>query len=106
MGTVMLELAAAHPDAWADGFDSEEEASLKMKNLKDRCTELAAGVWGDLSALPWNVMTRLISGAEISEADRVMGPSSTKPNRVARAYRKALGFAHLPHASSCCFINR
>lgn len=99
MGTVILELAAAQPDAWEDGFDSEEEAGLKMKNLKDRCVELAAGVKLAIEskhvALERDDRTDI--WADISAADRVL-LSSTKPHRVARAYRKAMAgapdFAH------------
>ena len=94
MGTITRELAAAQPDVWEDGFDSEDEANLKLKNLKARCTELTVGVKLAIES------TRVVLArddrtdiwAEISEADRVM-LSSTKPNRVARAYRKALAGA-------------
>ena len=94
MGTVTLELAAARPGAWGDGFDSEDEANLKLKNLKALCAELTAGVKLAIEstrvALARNDKTDI--WAEISEADRVM-LSSTTPNRVARAYRKALAGA-------------
>ena len=94
MGTVMLELAAAQQDTWEDGFDSEEKASLKLKDLKDQCTELVAGVKLAIEstriALARDDRTDI--WAEISEADRVM-LSSTRPKRVARAYRKALAGA-------------
>ncbi len=94
MGTVTLELATAQPDAWEDGFDSEDEAKLKLKNLKARCSELAVGVKlaieSTRAALVREDKTDI--WAEISEADRVM-LSSTKSNRVARAYLKALAGA-------------
>lgn len=94
MGTVTLELAAAQPDAWEDGFDSEDEANLKLKALRTRCTELTAGVKLAIESTRLALARddRTDIWAEISEADRVM-LSSTKPNRVARAYINALADA-------------
>jgi len=94
MGTVIQKLAAAQPDTWENGFDSEEEASLKLKNLEDQRAELVVcvklAIESTRVALAREERTDI--WAEISEADRVM-LSSTKPNRVARAYRKALAGA-------------
>ena len=94
MATVMLELAAAQPEAWVDGFDSEEEASLKLKKLKDLCVELVAGVKLSIESRRVALARddKVDIWAEISEADRVM-LSSAKPSRVARAYQKALAGA-------------
>ncbi len=91
MGTVMLELAAARPEVWEDGFDSEEEAGRKLKNLKIICEELATGVKLAIESTRTALArdNRRDIWAEISEADRIM-LSSTKSNRVARAYRNAL----------------
>ena len=94
MGTVTLALAAAQPDAWEDGFDSEDDAKRTLKNLKARCVELAAGVKLAIESTQAAMARddRMDIWVEISEADRVM-LSSTKPKRVARAYRKALAGA-------------
>ena len=95
MSTIMTKLADAQPEIWEDDFDSEDEASLKLRKLKELCSDLAAGVKLSIeskqTALKREDQTDI--WAEISAADLTM-LSSTKPNRVGRAYKKALAGAH------------
>jgi hypothetical protein len=94
MVTVMIKLADAQPEVWEDGFDFEDEAVLQLKKLEELRSELAAGVKlaieSKRAALTRRDQTDI--WAEISAADLTM-LSSTKPNRVARVYRRALAGA-------------
>jgi tetratricopeptide (TPR) repeat protein len=91
MVTIMTELAAAQPETWQDDFDSEDEAALQLRKLKELRSDLAAGVKLSIeskrTALAREDQTDI--WAEISAADLIM-LTSTKPNRVGRAYKKAL----------------
>jgi hypothetical protein len=94
MVTVMTELADAQPEVWEDDFDSEEEAALKLRKLKEFRSDLASGVKlaieSKRNALEREEQTDI--WAEISAADLLM-LSSTKTKRVGRAYKKALAGA-------------
>ena len=94
MSTIMTELAAAQPEIWEDDFDSEDEAARERRDLQKLRSDLAAGVKlaieSKRAALAREDQTDI--WAEISGADLIM-LSSTKPNRVGRAYRKALAGA-------------
>ena len=94
MVTIMTELAAAQPEIWQDDFDSEDEAALQLRKLKELRSDLAAGVKLSIeskrAALAREDQTDI--WAEISAADLIM-LTSTKPNRVGRAYKKALAGA-------------
>ena len=94
MVTIMTELAAAQPEVWEDDFDSEDEAALKLRKLRELRSDLAAGVKLSIeskrTALAREDQTDI--WAEISAADLIM-LTSTKPNRVGRAYKKALAGA-------------
>ncbi len=94
MGTILTELATAYSDIWEDGFDSEEEASLKLKKLKQLCSNLAGGVKLAIESKQTALTLEDKSDiwAEISEADLTF-LTATKPNRVGRAYKKALATA-------------
>ena len=94
MATIMQELAAAQADVWEDGFDSEAEAALKLQQLKELRSDLAAGIKLALeskrTALAREDKTDI--WAEISNADLTF-LTSTRPNRVGRVYKKALAGA-------------
>jgi hypothetical protein len=94
MSTIMKNLADAQPEIWEDDFDSEDEAALKLRKLKELRSDLAAGVKLSIeskrTALKREDKTDI--WAEISAADLTM-LSSTKPNLVGRAYKKALSGA-------------
>jgi hypothetical protein len=94
MSTIMTELATAQPEIWEDDFESEDEAALKLRKLKELRSDLAAGVKLSIEskrkALAREDQTDI--WAEISAADLIM-LTSTKPNRVGRAYKKALAGA-------------
>ncbi len=91
MVTIMIELAAVHPDEWENGFDFEDEAALKLRKLKVLRSDLAAGVKLSIesrrASLDRHDKTDI--WAEISAADLVF-LSSSKPKRVRRAYKNAL----------------
>jgi len=94
MVTIMTELAAAQPEIWEDDFDSEDEAARKLRELQELRSDLAAGVRlaieSKRTALAREDQTDI--WAEISAADLIM-LTSAKPNRVGRAYKKALAGA-------------
>ncbi len=94
MVTILTELAAAQPEIWQDDFDSEDDAALKLQKLKQLRSDLAAGVKLSIEskqiALAREDQTDI--WAEISAADLCM-LTATKPNRVGRAYKKALSGA-------------
>jgi hypothetical protein len=94
MLTIITELAASQPEIWEDDFDSEDEAALKLRKLEEFRSDLAAGVKLSIesrqNALASDDQTDI--WAEISAADLIM-LTSTKPNRVGRAYKKALAGA-------------
>ena len=94
MGTVTVELARAQPETWEDGFDSPEEAALRLKKINELHSDFAAGVRLGIEskrvALERESETDI--WAEISDADLTFLTSS-RSTRVARAYQKALANA-------------
>jgi hypothetical protein len=94
MSTIITELAAAQPEIWEDDFESEDEADLKLRKLKELRADLVAGVKLSIEskrkALARGDQTDI--WAEISAADLIL-LTATKPNRVGRAYTKALAGA-------------
>jgi len=94
MSTIITELAAAQPEIWEDDFESEDEADLRLRKLKEFRSDLASGVKlaieSKRNALEREEQTDI--WAEISAADLLM-LSSTKTKRVGRAYKKALAGA-------------
>jgi len=94
MVTVMTELAAAQPEVWEDEFDSEGEAELKLRKLKELSSDLMTGVKLSIESKRASLarQDKTDIWAEISAAD-LLFLSSTKPNRVGRAYQKALASA-------------
>ncbi len=94
MVTVMTELADAQPQVWEDDFDSEEEAALKLRKLKELRSDLASGVKLAIESKR-NVLERKEQTdiwVEISSADLTM-LSSKRSKRVGRAYSRALAGA-------------
>jgi tetratricopeptide (TPR) repeat protein len=94
MLTVKLKLVDANPEIWEDDFDFEEEAALQLRKLEGLRSDLAAAVKlaieSKRAALARDEQTDI--WAEISAADLV-SLSATKPNRVSRAFQKALAGA-------------
>ena len=94
MVTMLTELAQAQSSIWEDSFDSREEAAQKLQKLKELRGDLAAGV---RLAIESKQMALQRAGAgdvwvEISTADLICLTSS-RPNRAAQAYKKALADA-------------
>jgi len=94
MSTIMTELAVAQPEIWEDDFDSEDEADLRLRKLKELRSDLAAGVKLSIESKRKSLVREDQTDiwAEISAADLIM-LTATKPNRVGRAYKKALAGA-------------
>lgn len=94
MVTMLIELAQAQPATWEDNFDTSDEATQKLRALKEQRSDLAAGVKLAIEskqvALQRAGKTDIWS--EISAAD-LLCLTSTRPNRVGQAYKKALADA-------------
>jgi len=91
MVTMMVELAQRQPAIWQDNFDSEEDANQKLQKLKELRSDLAAGVRLALESKQTALQRTGKSDVwvDISTADLIC-LTSTRPNRVAQAYKKAL----------------
>jgi hypothetical protein len=91
MVTMMVELAQRQATIWQDNFDSEEDANQRLQKLKELRNDLAAGVRLAIEskqvALQRSDKTDV--WVDISTADLIC-LTSTRPNRVAQAYKKAL----------------
>lgn len=91
MVTIITKLAAAHSEIWEEDFDSRDEAALQLRKLEKQRSVLTAGVKlaieSKLTVLARQDKTDIRT--EISAADLIF-LSSNKPNRVGRAYQKAL----------------
>ena len=92
---VLIELAAALPEVWAESFDSDEEAGRALERRREQSASLAAAVGISLDATRKRLEReqRTDIWATISAADFTC-LTSTRPSRVASAYRKA--FADAP----------
>ncbi len=94
MVTLMTELAQCQKSVWQDNFDSEEDANQRLAKLKELRSDLAAGVRlaieSKQSALQRTGKSDVWT--EISTADLIC-LTSTRPNRVAQAYKKAVADA-------------
>lgn len=91
MVTMMVELAQLQTAIWKDNFDTDEEANQKLQKLKDWRGDLAAGVRLAIESKQ-AVLQRTGKTdiwVDISTADLIC-LTSTRPNRVAQAYKKAL----------------
>lgn len=91
MVTVLTNLADAQPEVWEEDFDTEDESKMKLRKLEELRSDLVAGVKlaieSKQTALAREEQTDI--WAEISAADLIL-LSSSKPNRVGRAYKRAL----------------
>jgi hypothetical protein len=94
MVTMLTELAQAQSTIWGDSFDSKEDAAQKLQKLKELRSDLAAGVRLAVESkqVALQRTNRSDVWVEISTADLICLTSS-RPNRVGQAYRKALADA-------------
>ncbi|HEV8721046.1 MAG TPA: tetratricopeptide repeat-containing protein [Candidatus Binatia bacterium] len=94
MVTMLTELAQAQSTIWEDSFDSKEDAAQKLQKLKELRGDLAAGVRLAIESkqVALQRTNRSDVWVEISTADLICLTSS-RPNRVGQAYRKALADA-------------
>jgi hypothetical protein len=94
MVTIRIMLADAQPSIFGEDFDSEEEASLQLRKLEEFRSDLGSAVKLSIeskrTALAREDQTDIWT--EISAADLIL-LTATKPNRVGRAYKKALAGA-------------
>jgi Tetratricopeptide Repeats-Sensor len=91
MVTMMVELAQCLATIWQDNFDTEEEANQKLQKLKELRNDLAAGVRLAIESKQTALQRtgKADVWVDISTADLIC-LTSTRPNRVAQAYKKAL----------------
>ncbi len=94
MVTMLTELAQAQPRVWEDSFDTGEEAAQKLQKLKELRNDLAAGVRLAIESKQTALQRSGKSDVwvDISTADLIC-LTSTRPNRVAQSYKKALTVA-------------
>jgi len=94
MVTMLTELAQAQASVWEDSFDTRDEAAQKLQKLKELRSDLAAGVRLAIESQQVALQRTGKSDAwvEISTADLICLTSS-RPNRVGQAYKKALSSA-------------
>ncbi|HEY7219823.1 MAG TPA: tetratricopeptide repeat-containing protein [Candidatus Binatia bacterium] len=94
MVTMLTELAQAQPRIWEDSFDTGEEAAQKLQKLKELRGDLAAGVRLAIESKQTALQRTDKSDfwVDISTADLIC-LTSTRPNRVGQAYKKALSGA-------------
>ena len=94
MVTMLTELAEAQPDTWHDNFDSKDEAAQKLRALHELRGDLAAGVRLAIESKQVALQRtgKTDTWADISAAD-LLCLTSSRPNRVAQAYKKALADA-------------
>jgi hypothetical protein len=94
MVTMLTELAQAQTTIWEDSFDSKEDATQKLQKLKELRGDLAAGVRLAIESKQVALQRTNKSDVwtEISTADLICLTSS-RPNRVGQAYKKALADA-------------
>ena len=88
---IMTGLADALPDAWADAFESDEEAHAELARRKETARDLSSAVEMSLKAAGLRLKSEGKEDiwTEISEADLCL-LTSDRPRRVASAYEKAL----------------
>jgi hypothetical protein len=94
MVTMLTELAQVQSTIWEDSFDSKQDAAQKLQKLKELRSDLAAGVRLAIESkqIALQRTNRSDFWVEISIADLICLTSS-RPNRVGQAYRKALADA-------------
>jgi hypothetical protein len=91
MVIMLTELAQAQPRVWEDSFDTGEEAAQRLQKLKELRNDLAAGVRLAIESKQTALQRSGKSDlwVDISTADLIC-LTSTRPNRVAQSYKKAL----------------
>ncbi len=91
MMRIMIELAEAEPDVWAEDFDTQEKASETLDGYREHGNKLAAAVELSLNAIYRRLKRegKRDIWAEISVAD-LSYIETNAPPRVAALYRKAL----------------
>ena len=94
MVTMLTELAQAQPATWADNFDTPEEGSQRLRALKDLRGDLAVGVRLAIESKQFALQRtgKSDTWADVSAAD-LLCLTSSRPNRVGQAYKKALADA-------------
>ena len=94
MVTIQTELAQLQPATWEDGFDSKEAADQKLAALKSMRADLSIGVKLAIESRQFTLKRRDQTDAwvDIGAADLIL-LTSTRPNRVAQAYKKAMSAA-------------
>jgi len=94
MVTMLTELAQVQSTIWEDSFDSKQDAAQKLQKLKELRSDLAAGVRLAIESkqIALQRTNRSDFWVEISIADLICLTSS-RPNRVGQAYKKALADA-------------
>jgi hypothetical protein len=94
MITMLTELAEAQPAVWEDDFDSPQDATRKLQQLKELRRELAAAVKLAIESkqVALSRANQTDFWVEISTADLVC-LTATRPNRVGQAFKKALSAA-------------
>jgi hypothetical protein len=94
MVTMQTDLAEVQPTIWQDSFDSKEEAAQRLQKLKELRSDLGAGVRLAIESkqVALERSDKSDIWVEISTADLICLTSS-RPNRVGQAYRKALADA-------------
>lgn len=94
MVTLITELVQAQPLVWEDGFDAKDEATQRLKTLKETRVDLAVGVKLAIESRQAALRRKEQADiwAEISAADLIFLTSS-RPSRVGQAYQKALANA-------------
>jgi hypothetical protein len=94
MVTMLTELALAQPATWEDNFDSKDEAAQRLRALKELRGDLAAGVRLAIESKQCALQRtgKTDMWTDISAAD-LLCLTSSRPNRVGQAYKKALADA-------------
>ena len=94
MVTMLTELAQAQPVTWADNFDTPEAGTQKLRALKDLRGDLAVGVRLAIESKQFALQRtgKNDTWADVSAAD-LLCLTSSRPNRVGQAYKKALADA-------------
>ncbi len=94
MVTMLTGLAHAQPETWQDNFDTKEDAEQKLRGLQRLRDDLAAGVRLAIASrqLVLQRTGKSDPWADIRAAD-LLCLTSTRANRVAQAYTKALAGA-------------
>jgi len=88
---VLIELAVALPEVWAEPFDDDQEAERELGKRREQLPKLAAAAEVSVRAAQAHLSRAKTTDiwVDISEADHCC-LTSDRPRKVANAYRKAL----------------